>query len=257
MPDAPGKAVLQKARDILDCFDSRTPELGVNELARRSGLPRTTARRLAQELVACELLDRSGGRYRLGAWLAELGARVPAHRSLRVAAAPYLEELTHLTHETAVLALPGHGEILFGEVYVGSRGRGQVVTLVDGRVPLHCGASGKVVLAFGPPELLEHTVEAGLAPRTRRTITDPERLAAELARVREQGYAVDRQELVEGYGAVAAPVRVGSEVIAALSVVAPISRLDVPAFAAAVRRTAGDLSRRVGPEPAGPEEVGH
>ena len=126
MPDVPGKAVLQKARDILDCSDSHTPELGVNELARRSGLPRTTARRLAQELVACELLDRSGGRYRLGAWLAELGARVPAHRSLRVAAAPYLEELTHLTHETAALALPLHGEILFSEVYVGSRGRGQV-----------------------------------------------------------------------------------------------------------------------------------
>jgi len=252
MPDTPGKAVLQKARDILDCFDSHTPELGVNELARRSGLPRTTARRIALELVACELLDRSGGRYRLGAWLAELGARVPAHRSLRVAAAPYLEELSHLTHETAVLALPGHGEILFGEIYVGSRGRGQVVTLVDGRVPLHCGASGKVVLAFGPPELLARTVEGGLAPRTRRTITDPERLVAELERVREQGYAVDRQELVEGYGAVAAPVRVGSEVIAALTVVAPISRLDVPAFATAVRRTAGDLSRLVAPE-----QVGH
>jgi DNA-binding IclR family transcriptional regulator len=246
MPDTPGKAVLRKARDILDCFDSHTPELGVNELARRSGLPRTTARRLAQELVACELLDRSGGRYRLGAWLAELGARVPAHRSLRVAAASYLEELSHVTHETAVLALPGHGEILFGEVYVGSRGSGQVITLVDGRVPLHCGASGKVVLAFGPPELLARTVEAGLAPRTRRTITDPDRLAVELAGVREQGYAVDRQELVDGFGAVAAPVRMGSEVIAALSVVAPISRLDVAAFAVAVRRSAAELSRRMG-----------
>ncbi|HYH29160.1 MAG TPA: IclR family transcriptional regulator [Pseudonocardia sp.] len=247
MPEAaPAKAVLQKARVILDCFDSRTPELGVNDLARRSGLPRTTARRLAQELVACELLDRSGGRYRLGAWLAELAARVPAYRSLRVAAAPHLEELSHVTRETAVLALPGHGEILFGEVYVGSRGRGQVVTLVDGRVPLHCGASGKVVLAFGPPELVARTVAAGLAPRTRRTITDPDRLAAELARVREQGYAVDRQELVDGYGAVAAPVRVGDEVVAALSVVAPISRLEVAPFAVAVRRSAGELSRSVG-----------
>jgi DNA-binding IclR family transcriptional regulator len=243
---APAKAVLQKARVILDCFDSRTPELGVNDLARRSGLPRTTARRLAQELVACELLDRSGGRYRLGAWLAELAARVPAYRSLRVAAAPHLEELSHVTRETAVLALPGHGEILFGEVYVGSRGRGQVVTLVDGRVPLHCGASGKVVLAFGPPELLARTVEAGLTPRTRRTITDEDRLRAELDRVRAQGYAVDRQELVDGYGAVAAPVRLDGEVVAALSVVAPISRLEVAPFAVAVRRSAGELSRSVG-----------
>jgi len=256
VPDVPGKAVLQKARDILDCFDSHTPELGVNELARRSGLPRTTARRIAQELVACELLDRSDGGYRLGAWLAELGARVPAHRSLRVAAAPYLEELSHLTHETAVLALPGHGEIHFGEIYVGSRGRGQVVTLVEGRVPLHCGASGKVVLAFGPPELFARTVGAGLVRRTRRTITDPQRLAAELERVRGQGYAVDRQELVDGYGAVAAPVRAGGAVIAALTVVAPISRLDVPAFAAAVRRTAGGLSQRLEAR-AGRQQVGH
>ena len=245
MPDAPLKAVLQKARVILDCFDAHTPELGVNELARRSGLPRTTARRLAHELVACELLDRAGGRYRLGTLLFELGARVPAHRSLRVAAAPHLEELSHTTRETAALALPGHGEILFGEVYVGSRGRGQVVTLVDGRVPLHCGASGKVVLAFGPPELLARTVAAGLAPRTRRTVTDPARLAAELAQVREQGHAVDRQEIVEGYGAVAAPVHVGGVVVAALTVVAPISRLDVAAFAVAVRRGAAEVSRAV------------
>ena len=246
MEDVPIKAVLHKARVILDCFDAFTPELGVNELARRSGLPRTTARTLANELVACELLDRERGRYRLGIWLFELGSRVPSHRSLRLAAAPYLEDLSHTTRETAALALPGHSEILFGEVYVGSRGRGQVVTLVDGRVPLHCGASGKVVLAFGAPELLARTTTAGLAPRTRRTITDPARLVAELALVREKGYGIDRQELVDGYGAVAAPVWIGPDVVATLTVVAPISRLDVAGFSVAVMRSAAELSRRVG-----------
>jgi DNA-binding IclR family transcriptional regulator len=61
-------------------------------------------------------LDRGHGRYRLGIRLFELGTKVPSRRSLRVAAAPYLEDLSHTTRETAVLALPGHGEILFGEV---------------------------------------------------------------------------------------------------------------------------------------------
>jgi len=240
------KPVLQKARRLLDAFDAYTPSLGITELSRRSGVPKTTCFRLAQELVACEMLDRDGSRYRLGAWLFELGQRVPEHRRLRVAAAPFLEEISRDTHETAALSIPGHDEILFSEKYVGSQGRGQVVTQVDGRVPLHCGASGKVVLAFGPPERVERMCERGLEARTPFTITDPERLRDQLEGVRSQGFAVERQELVVGYGAVAAPVWVRSEVVATMTVVAPVSRLDVSRFSVSVLRAASALTSATG-----------
>lgn len=243
--DEPLNAVLPKARAILESFDAGTPVLGISELARRSGLPKSTVHRLAQELTACELLERDGTRYRLGPWLFELGQRVPVHRSLRVAAAPFLEDLSRTTQETVVLGVPGHDEMLFSEKYVGSRGRGQVVTQVDGRVPLHCGASGKVVLAFGPAELTDRVIANGLVKRTRFTITEPERLREELADVRAREYAVDRQELVLGYGAVAAAVWLGQKVIATLTVIAPISRLDVAHFSPAVLLAGRALSRTI------------
>ncbi|NUP73569.1 MAG: IclR family transcriptional regulator, partial [Sinomonas sp.] len=181
--------------------------------------------------------------YLLGRWLFELGQRAPANRSLRLAAAPFLEDMSRATSETALLAMPGHDEILFGEKYVGVRGRGQVATMVEGRIPLNCSASGKVVLAFGGAERTDRFVEGALSRSTQFTITDPARLRAEVTHVREMGYAVDRQELVLGYGAVAAPVFRGDELVATLTIVAPISRLDVARFAPTVLLAGSALSR--------------
>lgn len=241
--DESPNAVIPKVRTLLNLFDARAPVLGLSELSRRSGLPKTTVHRLIQELAACEFLERDGRRYRLGSWLFELGQHVTTHRSLRYLAAPYLEDVSHATAETVVVCIPGHNEMLFAEKYVGSRGRGQVVTQVEGRVPMHCGASGKAVLAYGPPELLDRVLASGLEARTAYTITDPARLRSELAQVREQGFAVERQELIAGYGAVAAPVRQRDLAVGALTVIAPISRLDVNRYSVAVQLAARGLSR--------------
>jgi DNA-binding IclR family transcriptional regulator len=112
-------------------------------------------------------------------------------------------------------------------------------------VPIHCSASGKVLLAFGDPALLEQVTTKPLRPRTARTITDPERLRAEVGRVREDGFAVERQEVVLGYGAVAAPVLVDARAIATITVVTPIDRLDVRSLAPATGTAARALSRVV------------
>jgi len=241
--EQPVRAVIPRVRVLLQAFGPGAPVLGISELARRSGLPKTTVHRLARELTASEFLVRDGDRYQLGPWLFELGQHVTGHRSLRVLAAPHLEDLSRATSETVVLGIPGHGEMLFAEKYVGSHGRGQVVTRVEGRVPLNCGASGKVVLAFGNPQRLAELCAHDLERRTPFTNSDPERLRTELQAVRRQGYAVERQELVVGYGAVAAPVWCKTELIAALTVVAPISRLKVARFSPAVRLAARGLSR--------------
>jgi DNA-binding IclR family transcriptional regulator len=246
------KAVLARARAILGAFDAHTPSLGLNELTRRSGLPKATTHRLAMGLVECGLLDREGRRYRLGRWLFELGQRAPAHRSLRLASAPFLEDLSRATGETALLSMPSHDEILFGEKYVGVRGRGQIATMVEGRIPLNCSASGKVVLAFGDPANAKRFVDGELTRSTPFTITTSAQLRTEIDHVRELGYAVDRQELVVGYGAVAAPVFRGDELVASLTVVAPISRLDVARFAPTVLLAGRALSRTLSGGPAQP-----
>ena len=116
-------------------------------------------------------------------------------------------------------------------------------------VPLHCAALGKVLLAFGTAELPQGRLEQ----RTDRTITSRSALAAELAAVRERGYAVTIEELEPGLVAVAAPVfGVGTAAVGALSVSGPASRLpsgrltDAAASCMAAART---LSALLGHEP--------
>jgi DNA-binding IclR family transcriptional regulator len=241
--DLPAKAVLRRARAILQSYDATSSSLGISELARRSGLPKATVHRLVQELVTCDLLERDGHRYRLGPWLYELGQRAPAHRLLRVAAAPYLDDLSRITQEMALLVVPGRDGMLFTEKYVGSRGRGHIATQFDGRAPMYCAASGKVILAFGPPERVDELCAAGLDGWGCYPGTNPRRLRAELREVRRQGYATTRLNIGIEYVAIAGPVWSADSVVAGLSVVAPTGRLDVSRCSPVLLMACDGLSR--------------
>lgn len=244
-------SLLRKVRLILDAFDTRSPVLGLSELARRTSLAKTTVHRVATEMVCVGLLNRHGRRYELGSLLFELGQRVPRTRGLRLSAAGCLEDLALNTRETVVLAFPGGQDVLFVEKYFSQRGGGVAVARVEGCVPFHCGASGKALLAFGDRATHERVLAAPLRRRTPWTITDPARLRAELEQVRQQGYAVDRQELVVGYGAVAAPVFADGVAVATLTVTGPIGRLDVSRLGPVVIAAGRALTRDV--EALGPE----
>ncbi|WP_413810711.1 IclR family transcriptional regulator [Streptomyces sp. OE57] len=236
-------SLLRKVRLILGAFDTGSPVLGLSELTRRTGLAKTTVHRVATEMVDVGLLKRHGRRYELGSLLFELGQRVPRTRALRLIAARYLEDLALTTRETVVLAFPGDQDVLFVEKYFSQRGGGVAVTQVEGRVPFHCGASGKALLAFGDPAIRERVLASPLRRRTQWTIADPERLQAELEQTRRQGYAVDRQELVVGYGAVAAPVFAEDVAVATVTVVGPVERLDVSRLAPVVAAAGRALTR--------------
>jgi DNA-binding IclR family transcriptional regulator len=82
------ESVLQKARLILAAFDAPSPQLGLSDLSRRTGLAKTTVHRVASELVSVGLLARYGRRYELAPLLFEFGQRVPRTRALRLAASP-------------------------------------------------------------------------------------------------------------------------------------------------------------------------
>ncbi|WP_406135178.1 IclR family transcriptional regulator [Streptomyces sp. NBC_01089] len=238
-----GDSLLRKVRLILGAFGTGAPVLGLSELARRTGLAKTTVHRVATEMVGVGLLNRHGRRYELGSLLFELGQRVPRTRALRLIAARYLEDLALTTRETVVLSFPGDQDVLFVEKYFSQRGGGVAVTQVEGRVPFHCGASGKTLLAFGDPAIRERVMASPLRRRTPWTITEPARLEAELDQTRRQGYAIDRQELVVGYGAVAAPVFARGVAVATFTVTGPIDRLDVPRLAPVVTAAGRAVTR--------------
>jgi DNA-binding IclR family transcriptional regulator len=228
-PEVEAKSVLAKVQRILEAFGPDDEHLSLTEIARRTGLAKASVHRLAQELLQWGLLERRGSSYWLGMRLFEIGQRVPRQRILRDAARPYMEDLHHATNETVHLAVLDGLEVLYLERVAG---HGRVPSRVAGRMPLHCTATGKVLLAFGPRRLIEEVLASPLRRITPFTVVAPGLLLQELARVREVGYAVESEQARAGYMSVAIPL-IGptGAVTGALSLTAPVHRADVPQFA--------------------------
>lgn len=248
LADVP-KSVLARGLRLLDAFDSTDGELSLTELAGRTGLPKATAYRLLQELVRWGGLERTASGYRLGLNLFMLGQRVPRQRELREAALPYLEDLYEATHENVHLAVFSDAGTLFLEK-VSGRDSMSIGSRVGIRMPAYCTATGKVFLAFGPPDYLRQVLAAGLIRHTPRTIVMPGLLQQDLARTLERGYGINHEEAEVGVSAVAAPVRDRScQVVAAISITGYAGNLDLERLAPAVRTASLGLSRDLARHP--------
>ena len=236
-------SVLGRVVAVLGAFDEVSPVLGLADIARRAGLPKSTAHRLVGEMVAARLLDRApDGSYRLGLRLFELGELVPSHRSLSEAALPIMEDLREATHQRIHLAVLDGVDVVYVEI-LGSAGR-PLASRTGGRLPAHATGVGKAILAFSPASVVKARIEAGLPRLTPRTIATPGALVRELQDVRTEGTAYDREESHLGISCVAAPVFGHDRKIrAGLSVTGPTAKMDPPRFGVAVRTAALSLSR--------------
>jgi IclR family acetate operon transcriptional repressor len=220
MSDDSGRPVGSVAR-ALALLDALAEEpAGVNALARRIGVNPSSASRLLATLERGGLVAREpGGPYRLGLHLVALADRALARLDVRDLARPQLRALVEETGETATLSVPG-GEAAVTVDFV--PGGSSVVSMARiGRPSIpHATATGKVMLAFAGGEPAE------LNAFTERTITDPARLAAELAAVRTQGWAEAEGEREPDLNALAAPVLGrGGALAAILGLQGPAARL--------------------------------
>jgi DNA-binding IclR family transcriptional regulator len=243
---------IERAVSILNAFSPEDPELGVTELADRLGLHKSTVHRFMVNLDAAGLVERNPrtGRYRLGLRIFELGGLVMQQMNLWDEALPFLEGLVHDTGETGHLAVLDGGEAIYIE-RVEARRALRVPSAIGRGYPAHATNLGKVLLADLPDERVEEIVaERGLAAYTPHTITDADRLTAELERIRALGYAVDNEEYDEGLRCIGAPVRDHSgHVVAALGIGGPVTRITpdrVDELAELVMTAARGLSRRLG-----------
>jgi IclR family transcriptional regulator, acetate operon repressor len=244
--DAPARSVLERAFRILGAYGSADRTLTLAEMTRRTGIPKATVHRLAGELLELGILEGEHGVYRLGMRMFELGQLVPLQRELREAALPFMEDLFEAAHETVHLAVLEGTEVLYIDKISGHR-RVAAGSRVGGRLPAHCTAVGKAILAVSPPDVLEAVLSAGLVPRTTFSITAAKVLRRQLARTARTGVAFEREESDPGVTCVASPVRgFGHRVVAAVSVTGPVSRLEPERYAPAVRLAALALSRRLG-----------
>lgn len=240
-------SVLARATAIVDAFDEHSPLLTLAELSRRTGLPKSTAHRLATELVALRVLERaesgrSAGCYRLGMWFFERGELVPAHRSLTDAALPIMEDLREATRQRIHLAVLDGIDVLYVAI-LGTSGI-DVSSRTGGRLPAHATAVGKVILAYSSATKVRQRIEAGLPRMTPRTIATPGALTQELRKIRTVGMALDLEESHLGASCVAAPVfGADHQVRAGLSVTGATRSVDPGTLGPAVRTAAFTLSR--------------
>ncbi len=240
---------MARALDLLWAF-VEDGEMGVTELSRRLALPKSTVHRLLEPLVVRDLVvqDPATGRYRLGPAAFRLGSAFARSLDVRQAALPAMHDLARRTGETVNLNIrQGTYRVCIEKVDSVQDVR-HFVEL--GRpLPLFAGASGKVLLAYADADVLA-AVLRDLRPLTGRTVTDPNRLRAQLARIRRQGYAVSWNERVEGAAAVSAPVwDAAGTVVAGLTVSGPTYRFTparVRELVPMVVEAAAQISSRLG-----------
>lgn len=241
------RAAIDKAISLLLSFGKQANSgVGVSELARRAGLSKSTAFRVLSMLERNEVVERVGRNYRLGSRLHELGSHVyaPGHDRIRDLLIPYLTDLYAATRETVHLAVLHGTEVVYLAKLHGHRTI-PTPSRIGGRMPAHCTAVGKVLLAHAPDACSE-VLSARLRGFTPRTITDGSVLAAELDRIRRDGMAFDDGEARPGLTCVAVPVMgPGGRPVAALSVAGPAERLKAEAQSSLLRRVSAEAAQEL------------
>ena len=226
-PETYNVRAVERAMRILSAFDREHRERGVSEVAQATGLHKATTHRIMMTLLNGGFLERAqnGEKFRLGIRMVELGLGALRDLDVRRAAFPYMQELVNRFDETCDLGIFDRGMVLYLEV-VNSKHSLTIAARVGRRLPAYCTASGRVFLAFLPPEVAEPLLGEPLVPCTAKTTTSLAKLREELEATRQRGYALDDEEFEEGIRAVSAPIRdIDGNVIAALSIPGPVRRM--------------------------------
>lgn len=217
-----------KALSLLNHFSRATPQIGLSELARLSGLNKATVHRLLAELTSHGFVEQvgAGREYRLGPAFLRLAALREKQVPMREVALQQLTELSTETGETAHMSLL-NGDVLSNLAYAYSNRHGTMVMMEDAEVlELHSTGSGLAVLAFSPTRFVDETLSRPLIARTSKTLTDPAEIRALLPAIRKRGMATSTGGFEEDVISYAVPIfDARSACIGAMAVAAPVSRM--------------------------------
>lgn len=250
-PNGYNVRAVERALQILECFDDENPERGVSEIAQAVDLHKATTHRIITTLLNFGYLERApdGQKYRLGIRLTELGLKVVRQMDLRREAEPYMRQFVNEWDETCDLSIFDRGEVFYIEVLRGSRAL-TIAAAIGQRLPAYCTASGKLFLAHLAPSMLESYLNQKMVLFTQNTVNSPDAIREQLVSIRQQGYAIDDEEFELGIIAISAPIfnRHGN-VIAAIGSPCPVSRMTperTQGLSEAIKQAAKSISYRMG-----------
>jgi len=242
---------LFKALRLLSAFSEDKADWSVSELSRHLGIGKSSVSTMLSALAKAGLVRQSPmtRRYHLGLRCLELGYLASSRLTLRDYAYPHLEALLGGNNRIVYMAVPYQYDVLYLEALYPPRRRINYSSQGK-RAPMYCTGIGKAALAFMPDAYQEDYLRrVELKPLTPNTITEPAALRRELERIRDQGFALDRQERDIGIRCVAAPVRSADRrLIASISISGASTEIieeDFPVLASEVMQAALEISRKL------------
>jgi DNA-binding IclR family transcriptional regulator len=241
-----GPSVVDRVLLVLESCAVSNRALTLGELAKLTGMPKSTLHRMCWKLVELGMLERTNSAFRIGTKVFALGSMNPALRRLRATAMPYLHELVGRTGWATNLAVLADGRALVVEEVFGGQARA-MRRMVGARLPLHATAIGKALLSGYADAELDELLERGLRPYTGTTIVRANLLREQIAAVRHAAVAFSHEEWSAGTSGVASPVVADGAVVAAVAVVGEPGEVGMRQRSAAVKHAAagigGALSR--------------
>jgi IclR family transcriptional regulator, carbohydrate utilization repressor len=225
---SPTIQVIERMFLLIDILASSQDAMSLKQISQKSGLHLSTTHRILNDLATGHFVEHpEPGAYRLGMRLLELGNLVKGRLNVREAAVRPMQTLHKFIQQPVNLSLRQGDEITYVERAFSERSGMQVVRAIGGRAPLHLTSVGKLFLASDDAqEVRSYAVRTGLAGHTKNSLTQLPQLERELAKVRQQGFARDNEELEMGVRCIAAGVFDDqSRLVAGLSISAPSERL--------------------------------
>ncbi|MDH6536127.1 IclR family transcriptional regulator [Aurantimicrobium minutum] len=235
-------ALLERAMEILGCFDEKHSALTLTQLAQLTKLPMSTCHRIVGTLEEGGFLSKGSDRkFRVGTKLWTIAQHAPLSERLRESALPTLARLYEETGENVTLAVLDRGQALYVDRLVGERSI-PTISRAGGHLPLHTTGVGKVLLAYQSEKAIEQYLSKPLPRPTPQSITQPDALRKDLAEVRKNGYSITRQEMTRGSGSIAVPIMRNGRCVAAVGVIVHLNRLDVNRLVSTLTDAAASIS---------------
>jgi DNA-binding IclR family transcriptional regulator len=216
--------------DILLLYDTSCPSYTVSEISKKLGYSQSKTYRLVRTLIQYGFLQENNGtaQYSLGLNALRLGFLAQQRFNISEIARPFMKELSLLTKETVVLTAVDRTKGIVLERVESEEPIRYSLFQPGAYLPLHCGASSKILMAYLPEEDWDRIIsKEGLRRYTPHTITDLDQLKTHLREIKKRGYAFSDQEVDRDVRAVAAPIlNSRGELVAGLSIAGPVYRIN-------------------------------
>jgi DNA-binding IclR family transcriptional regulator len=244
IPDDGPPSMFDRIVLIMNIFEHSSGALTLGQISTRSQLPRSTVHRIIRKLLDAGWLERNSMSYTLGLRMFEMGSQVRQSSRIIHLSRPLLQQLRANTGHVVHLAVLDDQDVVYLEKLGGSFAN-TLPSKVGGRLPAHCTAVGKALLAYSPTEVVDQYAAQGLRRQTSPSIATGRELKAAMDRIRSTEYSAEASEAVTGVQCIGAPIFECGRPVASISVCGPAQEFNVNALKHRVLRTAAEISQHM------------